>query len=145
MTLRWFGDTVIAGLERAVMRGVISGTERLRERMIERVMQPPKTGILYYRGKNRYHQASAGGESPANDTGNLVRNITTLYDSTTLTGTVNVGTDYGRRLEHGFVGQDSLGRTYDMAPRPFARPALQEVTPEIRQGIANEIIRALRT
>jgi hypothetical protein len=144
MTVRWFGDPVVAGLEKAVMRGVIKGTEALRERMIERVMQPPKTGVLYPRGKGRMHQASAAGESPANDTGNLVRNITTSYQTALLEGTVNVGTQYGRRLEYGFVGQDSKGRTYDMAPRPFARPALQETTPAIRQAITDEIMKELR-
>lgn len=143
MTLRWFGDPVERSLERAVMRGVIRGTEALRERMIERVMQPPKTGHIYKRGKDRYHQASAPGESPANDTGNLVRNITTNYDAGRLMGTVNVGTEYGARLEYGFVGQDSLGRTIDQLPRPFARPALQEKIPEIRQGIIDEINREL--
>ncbi|QIG75283.1 putative tail component protein [Rhizobium phage RHph_Y52] len=143
MTLRWFGDPVLAGLEKAVMRGVVKGTERLRERMIERVMQPPKSGKLYRRGKGRMHQASAPGESPANDTGNLVRNITTKYDAGKLEGTVNVGTKYGRRLEYGFVGQDAAGRTYDVAPRPFARPSLQETTPEIRQGIVDEITKEL--
>lgn len=143
MTLRWFGETVISGLEKAVFRGVVKGTERLRERMIERVMQPPKTGKLYRRGEKRMHQASAAGESPANDTGNLVRNITTKYDQPKLEGTVNVGTQYGRRLEYGFVGQDAKGRTYDVAPRPFARPSLQEVTPEIRAGIAAEIAKEL--
>ena len=32
-----------------------------------------------------------------------------------------------RRLEYGFFGDDSLGRTYHQAPRPHMRPALMEV------------------
>jgi len=37
-----------------------------------------------------------------------------------------VGTDlpYGKRLEFGFVGPDSLGRIFNQAPRPHFRPAL---------------------
>jgi hypothetical protein len=143
MSLRWFGDPVVASLERAVMRGVVKGTELLRTDMVARIMNPPKSGRLYKRGKGRMHQASAAGESPANDTGNLARNITTKYDDGKLEGTVNVGTGYGRRLEYGFVGQDADGRTYDVAPRPFARPALQDKTAEIRQGIVDEIVKEL--
>lgn len=144
MSLRWYGDTVMSGLERAVMRGVIKGTELLRTDMVERILNPPKTGRLYKRGKNRVHQASAPGESPANDTGNLARNITTVYDTPRLEGTVNVGTNYGRRLEYGYVGVDTLGRTYEVLPRPFARPALQDKTREIRQGIIDEINKEIR-
>lgn len=143
-TLRWYGDVVMAGLEKATFRGVTAGTELLKERMIERVLQPPKTGVIYPRGPNRTHQASAPGESPANDTGNLAKNITTSYEQALLAGTVNVGTEYGRRLEYGFVGVDSLGRTYNMAPRPFARISLTETTDRIRQAIVDEITKELR-
>jgi hypothetical protein len=36
-----------------------------------------------------------------------------------------VGTNlvYARRIEHGFVGQDSLGRSYNQAPKPYLHPA----------------------
>ncbi len=134
MALRWYGDAIDASLSRAVFRGVIKGTEALKTRMVERIMQPPKTGLLYPRGKGRLHQASAGGESPANDYGNLVKSITTSYDESKLEGTVNVGADYAESLEYG---------TQKMEARPFARPALQETTPAIRQGIADEINKEL--
>jgi hypothetical protein len=37
-----------------------------------------------------------------------------------------LGTDlpYGRRLEFGFVGTDSIGRTYNQPPFPHVQPAL---------------------
>lgn len=37
-----------------------------------------------------------------------------------------LGTDlpYGRRLEYGFVGADSLGRMYNQPPFPHVQPAL---------------------
>lgn len=40
-----------------------------------------------------------------------------------------VGSDqpYGRRLEHGFVGTDSLGREYNQAPQPHVRPAADAI------------------
>ncbi len=38
---------------------------------------------------------------------------------------VAVGTNlvYARRIEHGFQGQDSLGRNYNQAPKPYVYPA----------------------
>lgn len=43
----------------------------------------------------------------------------------------NTGTNasQGRRLENGFVGQDSLGRTYNQPPFPHVGPAVQEIEP----------------
>lgn len=43
-----------------------------------------------------------------------------------LTFRVQDGTEYGLRLELGFVGQDKLGRTYNQAPRPHFVPAIEE-------------------
>lgn len=49
------------------------------------------------------------------------------------------GAAYARRLEYGFVGQDSLGRTYNQAGKAFVRSAAQkwgqivgEVTGELK-------------
>ena len=39
---------------------------------------------------------------------------------------------YSRRLELGFKGPDSLGRVYNQAPKPYVRPAFEEVLPRIR-------------
>jgi phage gpG-like protein len=38
-----------------------------------------------------------------------------------------IGTDlpYARRIEYGFVGKDSLGRTYNQAAQPYFRPPLE--------------------
>ena len=134
MAIRWYGDAIDERLSRAVFRGVIKGTEALKTRMVERIMQPPKTGKFYKRGKDRLHQASAPGQSPANDYGNLVKSITTKYDEPKLEGTVNVGAKYAEALEYG---------TQKMEARPFARPALQETTPAIRQFITDEVNKEL--
>lgn len=41
---------------------------------------------------------------------------------------VAIGTDveYARRIEFGFAGIDSRGRTYNQAAQPYLRPALDE-------------------
>jgi hypothetical protein len=44
-------------------------------------------------------------------------------------------TEYGRRVELGFVGRDSLGRNYNQQPYPYFGPAVTE-TRVAAQGIA---------
>jgi phage gpG-like protein len=102
--------------------------------MVERILQPPKTGRVYKRNTVS-HQASAPGESPASDTGRLAQSVTTTYDIPNITGYVNVSTEYAEGLEFG---------TPRVAPRPYARVSLAEKTEEIRADIAAEIAGALR-
>lgn len=45
-------------------------------------------------------------------------------DGRTIYGAVGTNLIYGRRLELGFVGVDSLGRKISQGPRPWLRPAL---------------------
>lgn len=56
--------------------------------------------------------------------------------------TIDIGTDveYARRIELGFAGTDSLGRTYNQSAKPYLRPALLESESEIQ----NDAARALR-
>ena len=42
------------------------------------------------------------------------------------TGVVGTNVEYARRLELGFVGTDSLGRTYNQKPRPHIIPAFEK-------------------
>ena len=80
------------------------------------IMNPPKSGRIYRRG-NVVHQASAPGEAPATDTGNLVNSAYTkkLGDSDYETGFT---AEYAAALEFG---------TARMAPRPYLRPAVEAV------------------
>jgi hypothetical protein len=48
------------------------------------------------------------------------------------------------RLEYGFIGTDSLGRSYAQPPFPHFRPALQEVGAEYKKAIITAPIRAWR-
>lgn len=134
MTLEWRGPQVIEAMRQAAFRGVVRGTEAVKTRMVERILQPPKTGRIYTRNTVQ-HQASAPGESPASDTGTLARNVTTTYDVANITGYINVSTAYAGALEFG---------TPRVAARPYARPALAEKVEEIRADIAAEIASATR-
>lgn len=134
MPLEWKGPHVVEALRQAVMVGVMRGTESVKQGMVERIQNPPKTGRVYRRNGVE-HQASAPGESPASDTGRLAGSIRTNYDHANLTGYVNVATEYAEGLEFG---------TARVAARPYARPTLAEKAPEIREDIAQEIRNATR-
>jgi len=43
--------------------------------------------------------------------------------------TVAPTTKYGRRIELGFTGTDSLGRSYNQRAYPYLQPAVKKVTP----------------
>jgi HK97 gp10 family phage protein len=64
----------------------------------------------------RYHRASAPGEAPAVDLGNLKGSISAEMTGET-TAVVGVSAEYGIPLEYG---------TRKIAKRPFARPAVEQ-------------------
>lgn len=76
------------------------------------IMSGPKSGRRYGN-----HTASAPGEAPATDVGNLVNSIHAKKESR-FVWVVGVGAKYGKALEMG---------TRRMAPRPFLLPALMKV------------------
>lgn len=80
------------------------------------IMNPPKSGRIYRRG-NVAHQASAPGEAPATDTGNLVNSAYTkkLGQADYETGFT---AEYAAALEFG---------TAKIEPRPYLRPAVEAV------------------
>jgi len=59
------------------------------------------------------------------DTGTLRRSVHVEMTDEGIRQVALVGTDtlYARRLEYGFIGEDSLGRVYNQPPAPRWRPA----------------------
>ena len=59
---------------------------------------------------------------------------------------VSVGTDvpYAARIEFGFAGTDSRGRTYNQAAQPYLRPALDENKAEVEREFADALEDLLR-
>jgi len=82
-----------------------------------------KTGRIYARG-DKYHQASAPGEAPAVDIGNLVNSI--QIENQGLKGWVYTVVDYSVPLEYGSVR---------MAARPFFGPAAGKAFPAFETAI----------
>ena len=109
-------EDVLKNIERAkvaAVKGAEKGVERARlavETTAKKLIQRgPKTGIMY--GK---HQASAPGEPPATDHGDLVRSIESKRDG--LVAVVWTEEPYGKFLEFG---------TRHIEPRPWLTPAVE--------------------
>lgn len=134
MTINWNGPRIEFLIRSATLRGVLRGTEAVREEATSLILDGPKTGRVYQR-RGVKHQASAPGEAPASDTGNLVRNIQTEIDTNNLVGRVNFGTEYAAALEFG---------TEKMEARPFARPALANKVGEIYSTTMDEVRKVLK-
>jgi hypothetical protein len=56
-----------------------------------------------------------------------------------------VGTNrpQGRRLEKGFVGTDSLGRTYHQPPYPHFEPAVDAIGLEFERDVLDEMVKVI--
>jgi phage gpG-like protein len=59
---------------------------------------------------------------------------------------VSVGTnvEYAARLEFGFAGTESLGRTFDQLARPYLRPAVEATKDDVQREIAGAVRAQLR-
>jgi HK97 gp10 family phage protein len=133
-------------IERAVAKAVSQqlklGALLVHGEAVRSIQQGPKTGIMYGKlrdikkinfnlpGKNaalkRVHQASAPGEAPATDTGNLVKSGSVTLDPDGKSATVRFKAPYGPDLEFG---------TKNMAARPFLVPAFEKNKAKIKQMI----------
>lgn len=129
MAIVWKGDQLEKQVQAAAMRGLIKGAMRVQGDAIRRIQNPPKTGRLYRR-RSIVHQASAPGEAPATDLGNLVNSITINPLPALLRVNINAGASYARALEFG---------TKHIEPRPYMRVSLIENLPQIRDDVADAI------
>lgn len=79
--------------------------------------------------RTRVMAKASGRPGPNAPTGDYRRSIALEIDKTPNTIQARVGTNkpQGRRLEFGFVGTDSLGRTYNQPPYPHFGPASDEI------------------
>jgi HK97 gp10 family phage protein len=100
----------------AAHEGLTAWAMLVRNHAVKAVQKGPKSGRLYVRG-NVKHQASAPGQAPATDTGNLAGSIAWNVEASTLTADIFAGAAYAVPLELG---------TVKMAARPFLGPALDE-------------------
>ena len=85
---------------------------------IHRSMKLPKTGRMYRRRKG-WHQASAPGEAPAIEEGDLYNSVK-IVSKSRLEASVIADTPYTLALEYGH----DYGNGRVLLPRPFMQPAV---------------------
>jgi hypothetical protein len=134
MSTTWNSGPIEAQIRAAAMRGVVSGLGLVERHSVELIENTPKSGRVYRR-RGVTHQASAPGEPPASDTGNLVNARRIDLHPETLSGKLIWSSEHAWFLEHG---------TRHMDARPWARRALFEKAEEVEAGIANEIMAVFR-
>lgn len=125
----WNPQVSTDAVRQAALRGVIKGANIVRDEILRLIQQSPHTGLIYTR-RGITHQASAPGEPPASDTGNLVQNITIEIDAQNLKATITSNAEYADALEFG---------TAKMEPRPYMRVGLENKADEVRAAVEEEI------
>ena len=96
---------------------VKGGAQLIRGEAIKSIQTGSKSGVMYQMyNPRREHRASAPGEAPASDTGNLVSKIIVKQKSKDITS-VESNADYSAYLEYG---------TSKMEARPFMLPAFEK-------------------
>lgn len=106
---------------------IVKTTIRRIEARAKGSLSGARSGHIYRRGAKGtiLHQASAPGEPPATDIGNLVNSIGSRMIGAA-EGEVTVSAEYAAVLEFGGV---------HMAPRPFFTPAVKAEWPEFIQAM----------
>ena len=96
---------------------VKGGGQLIRTEAIKSIQTGAKSGVMYQKyNPRREHRASAPGQAPASDTGNLVSKIIVKQKTKNITN-VESNADYSAFLEYG---------TSKMEPRPFMLPAFEK-------------------
>ena len=116
-------DKVSAQYRQQAKDAVYAGCFKIQGIASTEILSGTKTGRIYKRGSES-HQASAAGEYPASDFGNLANNINVQIKAGGLSGTVESKANYSSMLEYG---------TSKMAARPFMQPSAERARPFIRQ------------
>jgi HK97 gp10 family phage protein len=110
------------------------GAQLIRGEAIKSIQSGSKTGRTYKRyNPTRTHRASAPGEAPASDTGNLVSNIMVQEKGDSIE--VQSNAEYSKFLEYG---------TSKMEARPFLFPAYEMSREKIVQAIFKKVSQTIQ-
>lgn len=131
----------------ALKKAIRQTAENIKKDMASSIENGPKTGRIYrresqvsfttrsgkqvsfiaYKGSKTEHQASAPGEAPATDTGNLVGSIEVFTGNIdNLEAEVRTNAEYAMNLEVG---------TAHIEPRPFMVPAVRRNEQPFRETV----------
>lgn len=113
---------------------VKGGGQLIRAEAVKSIQSGAKSGIVYQKyNPRRQHRASAPGQAPASDTGNLVSKIRVKQKDKNTTQ-VESGADYSAYLEYG---------TSKMLPRPFLFPAFEKSRGKIAKAVFERVKTAI--
>ena len=113
---------------------VKGGAQLIRGEAIKSIQSGAKSGIVYEKyNPRRTHRASAPGEAPASDTGNLVSKIIVRQDGKDKTN-VESNAHYSAYLEYG---------TSKMEPSPFMFPAFEKSRQPIEQAVFKRVVKKI--
>ena len=113
---------------------VKGGGQLIRTEAIKSIQTGAKSGVMYQKyNPRREHRASAPGQSPASDTGNLVSKIIVKQKSLNVVH-VESNADYSAFLEFG---------TSKMQPRPFMLPAFEKSKKPILDATFGRVVRKI--
>lgn len=95
--------------------------------------------------QTRVKANAAGRPGPRMQTGDYNRSIEMEVGLDGGAPTARVGTNrpQGRRLELGFRGTDSLGRTYNQPPFPHFGPAVDEIAPGFEADVLEQMAQVM--
>lgn len=121
----WNPDTVVKMALRQAEKRMVTAT-LLVEREVKQSLNVSNRGGT---------EPSPAGSPPRKGIGELQRSIVRVVKrgSRDVRGFIGSTSKKARRLELGFVGKDSLGRTYDQQPRPFLRPAFHQSLDRVKK------------
>ena len=109
---------------------VKGGGQLIRTEAIKSIQTGSKSGVLYQMyNPRREHRASAPGQAPASDTGNLVSKIIVKQKSADVTN-VESNANYSAFLEYG---------TSKMEAIPFMFPAFEKSKKPILNAVLNRV------
>lgn len=117
-------------LERAVVAGALLVVNAAKQDA------PYKTGNL----RRSIHVGGHGDLS--NTTGTQIEAPTVSATRVEVLAGTNV--EYAGRIEYGFSGTDSLGRTYNQEAQPYLRPAVDENESAVQREVAEALRDLLR-
>lgn len=113
---------------------VKGGAQLIRGEAVKSIQSGAKSGIVYEKyNPRRTHRASAPGEAPASDTGNLVSKIIVKQKSKNITN-VESNANYSAFLEYG---------TSKMEPRPFMLPAFEKSKKPITEATFKRVVKKI--
>ena len=130
----WHGEALVARVEQGARRGVQAGIGIIEQHWVDLLTTGSRSGRVYRR-RGVAHQASAPGEPPASDTGNLLNSRIIELIPDEIAARMRITAAYAPHLEYG---------TKNMEPRPSARVAASGSAPDVRNAILFEVRMALQ-